>query len=1025
MRPLRYILSFCFLFSSFWALGQQDVDFYVTDSFLSGVKIIKVYQNAMSPIVFVLDDNNRVYQINVNTKTLTDISQDFAPYNNAFKFIDIVSPDDREIFVATNTSNLIDFKNNTSTLIGAASGIQGNIRSIGYQAVGGPFQNYQPFLLIGTDVGIGLYSLNSLTVKFTIIPYPVDIFVSDFRTCIYTYFELENNPGSRGIIMQFFEGDSGGYIWDGPGFGSTNTAFNDFPDLTFDYANEPDLINFYWGSNKGLYESPLLQTFNTSYITKYLTGIPVNKICNILGLTSFGNKYFKSNLLVGTTQGLYFSNSTISPTKSQVTLNFTHLDLLGNININDIHTSINNVTHLYNLDDCENEVWLATDNGLYGIKPDYAKYFNVKQVNAITFPSLPDTTSTVRMCSNDSIAASINYNFIYGNTIQWFRDSIPIQGATNQNLVIRDSGNYYAVLYNSCENIHEQTNQLSVKLIAPVVSFNYPDTVRFCADSALTLTASGSNTYKYRWYKNDTLTSVTSPSLAVTATGNYKVEISSCPNTWVSSTEVYAQLVKLPQPNVTSAQQMYCAEDTALLYASVPVNSVYTINWYKNDTLIVSGTNLSSIKVNASGTYRAIVKSNFSSCLQSSSPDTITFIPAPVFSFNYPDRLQYCAGTPITLTAGSTGAYKYRWYENNNLLQDTTATLQVTQSGNYQFQASSCSGSWTRSKIVAVNLIQLSVPVITFDKAVYCIGDMASLTESVEPDSNYTINWYKDGVLLPTYKDQKSINTNVAGNYTVTVNYNSANTDGSVCSQKSTAGNLSFSTNPQVSIQENVNTTLCAGQTVYLTAQHTPGTVQWSTGKNTDEIAVTAPGVYQVTVTSPAGCTADTSIAIAFLPDPVLSLHDTSVCSYKKQVVTLTAPPGFQTYEWNGQIGTETFEVLTPQVVTLTVTDTNGCEATQQIKVVDQCPDVYIPNTFTPNGDGINDTWAIQGLEGDQSAYVRVFTRYGAQVYESHGYGTPWDGRFAGKKLPTGVYYYIITAKNNTEKFSGSLTIVY
>jgi gliding motility-associated-like protein len=154
-------------------------------------------------------------------------------------------------------------------------------------------------------------------------------------------------------------------------------------------------------------------------------------------------------------------------------------------------------------------------------------------------------------------------------------------------------------------------------------------------------------------------------------------------------------------------------------------------------------------------------------------------------------------------------------------------------------------------------------------------------------------------------------------------------------------------------------------------------------------------------------------------------VNDTSICTYKKQVVTLTAPPGFSQYAWNGQTGGETYDVSSPQTVSLTVTDINGCQATQEIKVTEECANVYIPNAFTPNGDGINDTWVIEGLDGDPTASVKVFTRYGSLVFESKGYGTPWNGEYQAKKLPAGVYYYIITAKNGSQKFSGSLTVIY
>ena len=203
--------------------------------------------------------------------------------------------------------------------------------------------------------------------------------------------------------------------------------------------------------------------------------------------------------------------------------------------------------------------------------------------------------------------------------------------------------------------------------------------------------------------------------------------------------------------------------------------------------------------------------------------------------------------------------------------------------------------------------------------------------------------------------------------------------------------------------------------------------MQWSTGETADQINITQTGTYKATVTSPAGCQADTSIVVTFLPDPVFTVKDTSICTFKKQIITLTGPPGFAAYSWNNGASTaQTYPVTQPQTVSLTVTDANGCQATQQIKVADECLNGRNPLTpLPPNGDGINpDTWVIEGL--DETGTVKVFTRWGSEVYQSVGYSTPWNGEYAGKKLPAGVYYYIVTAKSvRTQKFSGSLTIIY
>ncbi|WP_158990276.1 gliding motility-associated C-terminal domain-containing protein [Mucilaginibacter sp. L196] len=83
-----------------------------------------------------------------------------------------------------------------------------------------------------------------------------------------------------------------------------------------------------------------------------------------------------------------------------------------------------------------------------------------------------------------------------------------------------------------------------------------------------------------------------------------------------------------------------------------------------------------------------------------------------------------------------------------------------------------------------------------------------------------------------------------------------------------------------------------------------------------------------------------------------------------------------------------------------------------------------IPNTFTPNGDGINDTWEIKYLDYYPKSTVNIFNRWGQKVFSSIGYPTPWDGTYKGTVLPSGTYYYIIDPKNGQAVFSGWLAII-
>ncbi|MEO7215526.1 MBG domain-containing protein [Mucilaginibacter sp.] len=85
---------------------------------------------------------------------------------------------------------------------------------------------------------------------------------------------------------------------------------------------------------------------------------------------------------------------------------------------------------------------------------------------------------------------------------------------------------------------------------------------------------------------------------------------------------------------------------------------------------------------------------------------------------------------------------------------------------------------------------------------------------------------------------------------------------------------------------------------------------------------------------------------------------------------------------------------------------------------------ITIANTFTPNGDGINDTWTINALANYPHSTVCIFNRYGDLVYRARGYPKPWDGTYNGKQLAAGTYYFLIDLQNGTGPLSGPVTII-
>ena len=145
----------------------------------------------------------------------------------------------------------------------------------------------------------------------------------------------------------------------------------------------------------------------------------------------------------------------------------------------------------------------------------------------------------------------------------------------------------------------------------------------------------------------------------------------------------------------------------------------------------------------------------------------------------------------------------------------------------------------------------------------------------------------------------------------------------------------------------------------------------------------------------------------------------------------ISSNTGFDSYAWTAEdldSGNEpdyTFtadEVVQSLPVQLTV-EAGDCEYIGEATVIVR-PAVVPPNTFTPNSDGVNDTWIIEGIDNWPNAQVSVYSRWGQRVYQSVNYNNDWDG----EGLPAATYYYVIEINPldfNSDPYTGSVTIIY
>jgi gliding motility-associated-like protein len=132
-------------------------------------------------------------------------------------------------------------------------------------------------------------------------------------------------------------------------------------------------------------------------------------------------------------------------------------------------------------------------------------------------------------------------------------------------------------------------------------------------------------------------------------------------------------------------------------------------------------------------------------------------------------------------------------------------------------------------------------------------------------------------------------------------------------------------------------------------------------------------------------------------------------------------------YNWNqNSIDIPLISGLLQGIYNISIVDANDCvyelEAVSIDDVNEDC--IRIPNAFSPNGDGVNDTWIIEHLDMFPSAYVYAFNRWGQLIYTGRP-GDEWDGRYNNHLVPTTSYIYVVNLYNGTKPYEGLVTVIY
>ncbi|MFZ9002993.1 MAG: T9SS type B sorting domain-containing protein [Robiginitalea sp.] len=181
------------------------------------------------------------------------------------------------------------------------------------------------------------------------------------------------------------------------------------------------------------------------------------------------------------------------------------------------------------------------------------------------------------------------------------------------------------------------------------------------------------------------------------------------------------------------------------------------------------------------------------------------------------------------------------------------------------------------------------------------------------------------------------------------------------------------------------------------------------------------PGPHYLAISHSNGCLITLDFEIAAFEPLALTLEMRNI-----NEITAIAAGGQPEYTFffNGEDNgsDNTYYINQTGTYTVRVVDQNGCIAEAEIFM--EFIDIEIPNFFTPNGDGLGDSWIPENLQGFPEILIKIYDRYGRVVAEVTQ-ANAWDGTYDGKELPTGDYWYVIklNGENDAREFVGHFTL--
>lgn len=562
------------------------------------------------------------------------------------------------------------------------------------------------------------------------------------------------------------------------------------------------------------------------------------------------------------------------------------------------------------------------------------------------------------------------------------------------------------------------------------------ETITICEGLAFDLKTIPSPGTTFRWDLNGTLIqSDTAPSIRIALEGDYLVTAISNGGQCANSSPSVAQLIttgSIPSPPSIATPSPICIGTDLTLQANdiAGAQYIWTGPQEFRDTLDRNTITIPDFQPQNAGRYFVEV---FVDGCQSGTVSAVTqVINLPLIQiFNRRATPNLCEGDSTRLAVVKYPGYNYQWFKNDNPLRaDTLTELDVLESGNYVSQIIDPSGCTFNS--TGEQIAVFSPPSASFELIdATCAFENVKFESSSEVDSEAVVNYtWKFGNSDGDVGDSLVYQYPGAGRYIVGLHINYEGVEN--CTDFHTRP-IEIVQAPKISLTNNNDTLgLCLQDSLTLEVSDNFETFKWSTGGTKKLEQFFEPGEYQVVATNLLGCNDTVAFEIAPLPQPDLIITSTPEGGIVRGDTAILKASGGLVYLWSPDLMlSDTLGDLVqayPQTSTLYTIYTmsrHGClDTTDYFLEVFPTREDPLPSAFSPNGDGIDDTWELANTLAFKNCKLTIINRNGSIVYSmANGYDNSWDGTYQGNPLPEGVYYYIFECPDGFSQ-KGALLLV-